>query len=486
MTKEIFIVKRDGEKEPLDYEKINKVLLWATENIKNVNASDIALNAKLQIVDGMKSTDIHKVLIQSACDLISEEFPNYQYVASELLNFYIRKEVFRAQDNLPHIYEVIEKNVSMNVYDKKLMENYSYDDMDKINKLLRHKRDYNFTYAGLQQLIDKYLLKDRKTGELYETPQYMYMTIAMTLFSSYSGKERLDKISSFYNDISQFKISLPTPIMSGVRTSNRQYSSCVLINIGDSLKSIYSSNTAVGYYTAKRAGIGLNIGGIRAIGDRIRNGEVIHTGVVPFLKMFESTTKSCTQNGIRTGSTTTFFPFWHKEVEDILVLKNNRGSDDNRVRKMDYGIQLSRLFYKRFIENGNISLFSPGDVPELYQTFGMDNDKWDKLYEKLEKDKSIDRKAVKARDLMNSICQERIGTGRIYIMNIDHANTHSSFLDKIWQSNLCVEINLPNSPISHIDDGKIIKQKIKIKKSDYEKFKELKEKNFGLYKKITD
>jgi len=483
MNQQINIIKRNGEKEPLDYEKINKVLLWATENIKGVNASDIAMNAQLQITDGMKSTDIHKVLIQSACDLISEKTPNYQYVASELLNFYIRKEVFGAQDNLPRLYDVIIKNIERNMYDPIILELYTEEEIDKIGKLIRHQRDYNFTYAGLQQLIDKYMLKDRKTGELFETPQYMYMMIAMTLFSSYNGKERFDRVLSFYNDISQFKISLPTPIVAGVRTPNRQYSSCTLIDIGDTLKSIYSSNTAIGYYTSKRAGIGINMGKVRALGDSIRNGEVIHTGVVPFLKMIESTTKSCTQNGIRSGSSTVYFPFWHKEIQDILVLKNNKGTDESRVRKMDYAIQFSRLFYKRFVENGDITLFSPADVPDLYETFGMDNDKWDELYEKYERKTSIDKKKVKARDLMNQFCQERIGTGRIYLMNIDHVNKHSSFLDKVYMSNLCVEIDLPTSEINHIDDGKVVRRKIRVKKSDLETYEKLKRENNGVYLK---
>lgn len=480
MTK-INIIKRSGGKEPLDYEKINRVLIWATDNLNGVSASDVAMNAQLQITDGIKSVDIHKVLIQSACDMISERTPNYQYVASNLTNYLLRKQIFNTSNELPHLKEVIDKNIERGVYDPLILEKYTEEEINKLNSYINHDRDFNFTYAGLQQLIDKYLLKDRSTNETFETPQYMYMMISATLFSDHQkGDNRLKLIKNFYKDISKFKISLPTPIMSGVRTPNRQYSSCTLIDVGDSLNSIYSSNTAVGYYTAKRAGIGLNMGRIRANGDKIRNGEVIHTGVIPFLKMFESTTKSCTQNGIRGGSSTTYFPFWHREIQDILVLKNNKGTDDNRVRKMDYGIQFSRLFYKRFINNEDLTLFSPGDCPDLTDAFGKDNDLFDELYEKYERKTSIAKKKVKARDLMNQFIQERIGTGRMYVMNIDNANEHSSFKDKIWMSNLCTEITLPTSPLNHIDDGKTSERFIKI--SDIEKFNEIKKRDGGIYR----
>lgn len=453
-TDNIQIIKRDGTKVQLDYEKINKVLIWATEGINNVSASDIAMNANLQLFNGIKTEEIHKILIQSAASLIKEETPNYQYVAANLQNYLLRKQVFNsAGDNLPSLYEVVKKNVKVGVYDKIVLEKYTEEEFEKLNSYLRHQRDFTFVYAGLQQLIDKYLLKDRKSGKVYETPQFMFMLIAMTLYAE-ETENRLQKIRSFYNDISNFKISLPTPIMSGVRTPNRQYSSCTLVDVGDSLDSIGHSDLAVMYYTSKRAGIGLNFGRIRAIGDKIRNGEVIHTGVIPFLKKFESTTKSCTQNGIRGGASTTFFPFWHKEILDILVLKNNKGTDDNRVRKMDYGIQFNRLFYKRFIEGKDITLFSPGEVPDLYDAFvSGDNEAFEKLYEEYEGKKKISVKRVPAKDVMNSFAQERIETGRMYVMNMDHANTHSSFLDKIKMSNLCVEITLPTTPISHIEDS---------------------------------
>ena len=448
----INVKKRDGSLAVLDYDKIHTVLFWATEGLKKVSVSDIELNAKLQIYNKIETKEIHKILIQSASELISPRFPNYQYVAANLLNYYIRKEIFSETKNLPHLSELIETNVKRGVYDSIILEKYNENDIDIINDMIKHERDFKFAHAGLQQLIDKYLLQDRKTKQLFETPQYMYIMIAMTLFSEYGNGERLNYIRKFYNDISSFKISLPTPIMCGVRTPNRQYSSCVLIDVGDNLDSIFHSDMAVGLYTAKRAGIGLNFGRLRAIGSKIRGGEVVHTGVIPFLKKFQSTTKCCTQNGVRGGNSTTHFPFWHREIEEIIVLKNNKGTDDNRVRHMDYSIQFCRLFYKRFLADGFITLFSPHDVPDLYDAFGMDNDLFDSLYEKYEKSK-VNKKKIRAREFFNKYCQERIGTGRIYLMNIDNCNTHSPFLDKINQSNLCQEILLPTTPIQHIDDG---------------------------------
>lgn len=472
MSSTINVIKRNGSKEPLNFDKINNVLLWATESIKHVTASDIAINAGLQIYDGIKSTEIHRILIQSAADLISEKNTNYQYVASNLLNYFLRKNVFGVSDNLPHLKSVMVKNIDLDVYDGLILEKYNDDEINVFNKYIKHTRDNRYTYAGLQQVIDKYLLKDRSNGNIYETPQYMYMLIAMTLFMNENPEKRTKMVKDYYDNISLFRISLPTPILSGVRTPIRQYSSCTLIDIGDSLTSIFNSNSAVGYYTARRAGIGLNFSRIRAVGDRIRNGEVMHTGVIPFLKMFESTTKSCTQNGIRGGSSTTHFPWWHREILDVLVLKNNKGTDDNRVRKMDYSIQLNRIFYKRFVQDGDITLFSPNDVPDLFEAFYKSNDEFEALYEKYERSRSITTKKIKARELFNSLSQERIGTGRIYIMNIDHVNDHSSLLEPVYMSNLCQEISLNTSPINHIDDGKNISRIIKVKSDKVDEYLE--------------
>jgi len=444
------VIKRNSETEVLNYEKINKVLKWATENISSVSASDVAMNAQLQFYDGITTTEIHKVLIQSASDMISEETPNYQYVACKLLNYLLRKEIFNTYNNFPRLKDFILKNVERGIYDSSILEKYTEYDIDKIETFVKHDRDEELTYAGLQQLMDKYMLKDRKTDTVYETPQFMYIIISMTLFANLEGKDRLKKIKTFYELISTHKISLPTPIMAGVRTPSRQYSSCVLIDVDDNLESIFNSNTAVGKYISKRAGIGLNFR-IRSIGSKIRNGEAVHTGIIPFVKMFEATVKSCSQGGIRGGAATAHYPFWHKEIEDIVVLKNNRGNELNRVRRIDHSIQLCRLFYNRFVKNENITLFSPADVPDLVEAFG-DNDKFEKLYVKYENDKSIDKLQISARKLLDSIIQERIETGRIYIMNIDNANSHSAFLEKISMSNLCQEINLVTHPLNDLND----------------------------------
>lgn len=447
------VIKRNGEKSKLDAEKINKVLMWATENISGVSASDVAMNAHIQFYQGIKTTEIHNVLIQSAVDLISEKNPNYQYVASNLLNYLLRKEALEVNgENLPSLLNIIKRNIKLDFYDSIILDKYNEDEVNELNQYIKHERDYDFTYAGIQQLIDKYLVKDRTTGKSYETPQYAFMLIAMTVFMDHEVGEKLYHVKELYDLISLKKISLPTPVMAGIRTPNRQYSSCTLIEVGDSLKSIFHSDVAIGEYVARRAGIGINAGSIRAQGSKVRNGEVVHTGVIPFFRKFQSTLHSCSQGGIRKGSATLYFPWWHKEIEDVLVLKNNKGTDDNRVRHIDYAIQFDKMFYRRFIENGEISLFSPNDVPGLYEAFGY-NDQFEELYTKYEKNKKIVRKTVKARDLMNTFAQERIGTGRMYVHNIDNTNTNTPFKDKIRMSNLCVEIALPTNPINHIDNG---------------------------------
>jgi ribonucleoside-diphosphate reductase alpha chain len=435
---ELIVKKRNNQNEVFEAEKINKVLIWATSGISSVSASDVAMNSHLQFYPGIKTSEIHKVLIQSAVDLISDKNPNYQYVASNLLNYLLRKEVFETKKELPSLLECINRNIKVDLYDSIILKKYTHEEIDKFNSYIKHERDYDLTYAGLQQLIDKYLVKDRSTGKSYETPQFCFMMIAMTVFSNYDKLLRIELVKELYDMISEHKISLPTPIMAGIRTPNRQFSSCTLIEIGDSLDSIFHGNVAIGQYVAKRAGIGINAGQIRALGSKVRNGEVVHTGVIPFFKMFQSTLHSCSQGGIRKGSATLYFPWWHKEIEDVLVLKNNKGTDDNRVRHMDYGIQFEKIFYNRFISNGEISLFSPSDVPGLYDVFGLPE--FEELYLKYESDKKIPKKVVKARDLMNSFAQERIGTGRMYVMNIDNVNTNSPFIERLKMSNLCLDI----------------------------------------------
>ena len=450
---EIQILKRDGSKEPLDLDKMHFVVEQATEGLTGVSASQIEMNSHIQFTNNMSSKDIQEILIRSANDLISLEAPNYQYAAARLLLWNVYKEVF-GQFQPKHFVNVIIQNVKRGVYDKQIIEKYSKTELKKLNTWIKHDRDLDFTFAGLRQVVDKYLVQDRSTGEVYETPQFMYMMIAATLFADYPQDTRMSYIKKYYDAISTFQINIPTPVMGGVRTPIKQFASCVLVDVDDTLPSIFSSNSAVGYYIAQRAGIGLNLGRIRGINSKIRGGEVAHTGVIPFLKVFESTVRSCTQNGIRGGSATVHFPIWHQEIEDILVLKNNKGTEDNRVRKLDYSIQISKIFYERVLQDGDITLFSPHDAPDLYETFGVDNERFDELYIKYEADRKTPKKKIKAMDLFSALLKERAETGRIYIMNIDHANSHSSFKDPVRMSNLCQEITLPTVPIQHVDDDK--------------------------------
>ena len=448
-SKQINILKRSGKTEPLNIDKIHFVVEQACEGLAGVSSSQIEMNANLQFADGMSTQDIQEILIRSANDLISLDAPNYQYAAARLLLWGVRKDVFGRFQTLP-LSEIIDKNIKLGVYDPDILNQYSETELKKLNTWIKHDRDLNFTYAGLRQVVDKYLVQDRSSGKLYETPQYMYMMIAATLFANYDKDERLYYVKRYYDAISQFKINIPTPVMAGVRTPMRQFASCVLVDSDDTLPSIFSSDMAIGNYVAQRAGIGINAGRIRAINSKIRGGEVAHTGVVPFLKKFEATVRCCTQNGVRGGSATTHFPIWHKEIEDILVLKNNKGTEDNRVRKLDYSIQISKLFYERFIKNEHITLFSPHDVPGLYDAFGTPG--FDDLYRAYEGDPDVPQRAVSAQDLILALLKERAETGRIYIMNIDHCNSHSSFKDKVEMSNLCQEITLPTYPLQHIDD----------------------------------
>jgi len=452
MSNGIKVVKRDGGVEPLNLDKIHHVVEDACEGLgSGVSASQVEMNSGLQFYDGIKTSDIQEILIRSASDLIDLEHYNYQFVAARLLLFTLYKQVHgpRWMDNHPHISKHVEACVKKGVYDHEIVTKYTAQEWDEINSWIDHDRDMIFTYAGLRQVTDKYLVQDRSVNRVYETPQYMYIMIAVTLFQNYNHDIRLNYVRQYYDAISKHKINIPTPIMAGVRTPIRQFASCVLVDSDDTLDSIFSSDMAIGKYVAQRAGIGINAGRIRGINSRIRGGEVQHTGVVPFLKKFESTVRCCTQNGIRGGSATVHFPIWHQEISDILVLKNNKGTEDNRVRKLDYSIQISKLFYERFITNEEISLFSPHDVPGLYDSFGTDA--FDDLYVKYESDESIPRTTIGGQELILDLLKERAETGRIYIMNIDHCNEHSSFKDKVTMSNLCQEITLPTTPIQHID-----------------------------------
>ena len=450
MTNGTKVRKRNGSIEPLNLEKMHVMVEEACKGLAGVSASQVEIQSGIQFYDGISTGEIQEILIRSASDLIDLDHPNYQYVAARLLLFSLRKQVFKRLHDHPTVIEHLKVNVDKGVYDSEILDLYSEEEFSKLQGFIDHERDYLFTYAGLRQVVDKYLVQDRSTGELYESPQFMYMLISACIFAKYPKETRLDYVKKYYDAISKHKINIPTPIMAGVRTPIRQFASCVLVDIDDTLDSIFSSDMAVGRYVAQRAGIGINAGRIRGINAKIRGGEVQHTGVVPFLKKFEATVRCCTQNGIRGGSATVHFPIWHQEIEDILVLKNNKGTEDNRVRKLDYSIQISRLFYERFMAAQEISLFSPHDVPGLYDSFGTDA--FDELYLKYEQDESIPRKTVGGQDLFLDLLKERAETGRIYIMNIDHCNSHSSFIDKVEMSNLCQEITLPTKPIQHIDD----------------------------------
>jgi len=451
MSNGTMIVKRDGRREHLDIDKIHFVVEHACSNLAGVSSSQIEMNANLQFYDGMSTDQIQEVLIRSANDLISLDAPNYQYAAARLLSYGLYKQVFGRFDSVP-LNQIIKQNIERGVYDPEILDWYTKEEIDRLDSYMHHKRDENFTYAGLRQVVDKYLCQDRSSGEIFETPQYMYMMIAATLFANYPKETRMHYVRRYYDATSLFRINIPTPVMAGVRTPVRQFASCVLVDSDDTLDSIFASDMAIGRYTAQRAGIGINSGRIRGVNSKIRGGEVAHTGIVPFLKKFESTVRCCTQNGVRGGSATVHFPFWHQEIEDILVLKNNKGTEDNRVRKLDYSIQLNKLMYERLLSQGEITLFSPHDVPGLYESFYSDQDKFKELYEMYERKTSIKKKKIDAMELFSALVKERAETGRIYIMNVDHANTHSSFKDTVYMSNLCQEITLPTKPLQHIDD----------------------------------
>ena len=450
MSNGIKVKKRDGRIESLDLEKMHLMVDEATKGLAGVSASQVEMKSGIQFYDGITTEEIQEILIKSASDLIDLDHPNYQFVAARLLLFSLRKQLYGKIRELPDLETHIMSCTNIDVYDKDIFIKYSKEEISKANSFIDHSRDFFFTYAGLRQVADKYLVQDRSSGGVYETPQFMYIMIALTIFAEYPKETRMTYVKRYYDAISKHKINIPTPIMAGVRTPLRQFASCVLVDVDDTLDSIFTSDMAIDRYVAQRAGIGINAGRIRGINSKIRGGEVQHTGVVPFLKKFESTVRCCTQNGIRGGSATVHFPIWHQEIEDIIVLKNNKGTEDNRVRKLDYSIQISKLFYERFIQDKEITLFSPHDVPGLYESFGTD--RFDELYCRYESDSNISSKRIGAQKLILDLLKERAETGRVYIMNIDHCNSHSSFKDKVEMSNLCQEITLPTYPLNHIDD----------------------------------
>ncbi|QQD21994.1 ribonucleoside-diphosphate reductase subunit alpha [Oceanospirillaceae bacterium ASx5O] len=454
MSSTLKVTKRNGRLEPLDLDKIHKVVTWAAEGLNNVSVSEVELKAHLQFFDGIQTAEIHETLIKAAADLISEETPDYQYLAARLNIFHLRKKAY-GQFEPPALLDHVKRMVDMERYDRHLLDDYSADEIAAMDTFIDHNRDLNFSYAAVKQLEGKYLVQNRVTGEMYESAQFLYVLIAACLFANYDRERRLDYIRRFYDAVSTFKLSLPTPIMAGVRTPTRQFSSCVLIEAGDSLDSINATASAIVKYVSQRAGIGINGGRIRALGSPIRGGEAFHTGCIPFYKHFQTAVKSCSQGGVRGGAATLFYPIWHYEVESLLVLKNNRGVEENRVRHLDYGVQINKLMYERLIKNGNITLFSPSDVPGLYDAFFEDQEKFEQLYLQYEQQDGIRKKTLKAVDLFSSMMQERASTGRIYIQNVDHCNTHSPFDPKVApvrQSNLCLEIALPTKPLQEVND----------------------------------
>ena len=450
----IQVTKRDGRLEPIDLDKIHKVIEWAAHKLENVSVSQVELKSHIQFYEGIKTRDIHETIIKSAADLISEDTPDYQYLAARLAIFHLRKIAYN-KFTPPHLFDHVTKLTEAGKYDEHILADYSRAEFDELEDYLDHWRDMNLAYAAVEQMAGKYLVQDRVTKTVYESPQFLYILVGMCLFANYDKAERMNYVKRFYDATSEFKISLPTPIMSGVRTPSRQFSSCVLIECGDSLDSINATTSAIVRYVSQRAGIGINAGRIRALGSPIRGGEAQHTGCVPFYKLFQTAVKCCSQGGVRGGAATLFYPLWHLEVESLLVLKNNRGVEDNRVRHMDYGVQLNKTLYTRLIKNQDITLFSPSDVPGLYDAFFEDQDKFEALYTKYEQDKSIRQRQVPATELFSLMMQERASTGRIYIQNVDHCNTHSPFdasVAPIRQSNLCMEIALPTKPLDNIND----------------------------------
>ncbi len=448
------VTKRDGRLEEIDLYKIHRVINWAAEGLNNVSVSQVELKSHIQFYNGIRTDDIHETIIKAAADLISQETPDYQYLAARLAIFHLRKIAY-GQFEPPHLYDHVAKLTEAGKYDRHLLADYSREEFDELNAYIDHDRDMTFSYGAVKQLEGKYLVQNRVTRQIYETPQFLYVLVAMCLFAKYPKATRLDYVKRFYDAVSTFKISLPTPIMSGVRTPTRQFSSCVLIECDDSLDSINATTSAIVKYVSQRAGIGINAGRIRGLGSEIRGGEAQHTGCIPFFKMFQAAVKSCSQGGVRGGAATLFYPLWHIEVESLLVLKNNRGVEDNRVRHLDYGVQINRLLYTRLIKGGDIALFSPHEVPGLYDAFFADQDEFERLYTQYEQDPAIRKRVVPATELFSLLMQERAGTGRIYIQNVDHCNTHSPFDPKVApvrQSNLCLEIALPTKPLNDIND----------------------------------
>jgi len=454
MTEQLLVTKRDGKTQQLDLNKIHRVLEWAVEDLKGVSVSAIEMQASLNLYSKIKTTDIHDILVNSAKDLITEDAPAYQYVAARLQQYKLRKDVCNGIE-VPSLSYFIRTNIDRGVYDTSLIEKYTEAQITQLNNELNHERDFALTYIGSHELVAKYLVKNKVTGQIFETPQIAFMVLAMTMYANEESTQKLAKVKNLYKKLSNFEISLPTPIMAGLRTQVKQFSSCVLLDCGDSINSITTTSTAMIKYVTQKAGIGLNVGRIRAVKSPIRNGDAYHTGLVPFIKKFEHDIGCCSQGGIRKGSATLFFPVWHLEVEELIVLKNDAGEDENRARGLDYAVQFNDYLLKRMLKKGNkITLFSP-DLKDLYEAYFTDQEKFIQLYEKYENDPKITKKQIDADVLLSNICIERLNTGRIYAMFVDNLNNGPFRLDKapIFMSNLCMEILLPTKPLQDLDDS---------------------------------
>ena len=457
----ITVVKRNGERVPLDISKIQRQVAHDCKGIDGVSPSMIEIKAQIELHDGMSTKTIDELLLKAMVDLIDEtENPeinnvNYQYVAGRQRVSMLRKEVYGEYDP-PRLYEIVKTNVAAGMYTPELLDWYSEDEWNIIDLFIDHGKDEEYTYAAIAQLAEKYLVQNRATGQIYETPQVRYAVAAATAFHNESKDRRLKYVKEYYECASDGHFTLATTVLAGLGTTTKQFSSCVLISSDDTLDSIFAAGEMMAKYASKRAGIGLEIGRIRPLGSPIRNGEIKHTGMIPFLKKWFADLRSCSQGGIRNASCTVTFPVWHAQFEDLIVLKNNQGTEEVRVRQMDYSVVVNKMFWNRYRTGGNISLFDPHEVPNLYEAYYRDSKEFEQLYLKYEADPKIKKKVLSAEEIFkNGILKERTDTGRIYLVNIDNVINQGPFdttVDPIYQSNLCQEILLPTKPFQRIED----------------------------------
>jgi ribonucleoside-diphosphate reductase alpha chain len=457
----INVIKRNGETVPLDISKIQRQVAYDCKGIDNVSPSMIEIKAQIELHDGISTETIDELLLKAMVNLIDEtENPdinnvNYQYVAGRQKVSMLRKEVYGTYTP-PPLYDIVKKNVDSGMYTSELLDWYTKDEWDIIDLIIDHSKDENYTYAAIAQLAEKYLVQNRATGQIYETPQVRYAIAAATAFHNEPKDKRLKYVKEYYECASDGHFTLATPVLAGLGTTTKQFSSCVLITSDDTLDSIFAAGEMMAKYASKRAGIGLEIGRIRPLGAPIRNGEIKHTGMIPFLKKWFGDLRSCSQGGVRNASCTVTFPIWHYQFEDLIVLKNNQGTEETRVRQMDYSVVVNKMFFNRFAKNENITLFDPHDVPDLYEAYYRDSEEFEKLYTMYESKRGIKKKVLPAVEIFkNGILKERTDTGRIYLVFIDNVINQGPFdtkLDPIYQSNLCQEILLPTKPFQRIED----------------------------------